>query len=266
MASLADETAIAGLLRAAGSVFAEDEARLLVASAATAADLERMVEQRAAGVPVEHLVGRAEFCGRRFAVDPGVFVPRQRTELLVRRAAALAGPSAVVVDLCCGSGAVGAAVATAVRDAELHAVDVDPAAVACARRNLAEVGGHVYEGDLYAPLPPRLLGRVDVLTANVPYVPTAQLGSMPPEARLHEPRVALDGGADGLDVVRRVSAGAWRWLSPGGHLLVESSERQAVETAAIFGGDGLTPWVARSSEMDATVAVGTKPIFIQPIC
>ena len=108
----------------------------------------------------------------------------------------------------------------------MHAADIDPAAVRCARRNIA-AAGQVYEGDLYDPLPATLRGRVDILVANVPYVPTEEIGLLPAEARVHEARVALDGGADGLDLLRRVTAAAPPWLAPGGHLLVETSERQA---------------------------------------
>ncbi len=244
-------------LRAAGCVFAEDEARLLICAARTPADLAAMVNRRAAGLPLEHVLGWAEFCGLRVAVDPGVFVPRRRTEFLVRQAAALAGSQAVVVDLCCGSGAVGAAVAAALDRVESYAVDIDPAAVACARRNVAATGGQVYQGDLYEPLPAALRGRVDVLVANAPYVPTEEVGLMPPEARLHEPLVALDGGADGLDVQRRVIATAPRWLAPGGHLLVETSERQAAQTAESVARCGLVPRVSSSEELDATVVIGT---------
>ncbi|MCX9190465.1 putative protein N(5)-glutamine methyltransferase [Carbonactinospora thermoautotrophica] len=258
-------------LRAAGCVFAEDEARLLISAARTPADLAAMVDRRAAGMPLEHVLGWAGFCGLRIAVDPGVFVPRRRTEFLVHQAAALvrlaaspvgqalARPRAVVVDLCCGSGAVGAALVAALDRVELHAVDIDPAAVRCARRNVAAAGGQVYEGDLYEPLPAALRGRVDVLVANVPYVPTEEIGLLPPEARLHEPRVALDGGADGLDVLRRVTAAAPLWLAPGGHLLVETSERQAPQTVETVARNGLIPRVARSDELNATVVIGTRP-------
>ncbi|WP_261986760.1 putative protein N(5)-glutamine methyltransferase [Actinomadura sp. HBU206391] len=247
-------------LRAAGCVFAEDEADLLVSTARTPADLAAMVDRRAAGLPLEHVLGWAEFCGLRIAVDAGVFVPRRRTEFLVREAAALAGPRAVVVDLCCGSGALGAALVASRRDqVELHAADIDPAAVRCARRNVAAAGGQVYEGDLYEPLPAALRGRVDVLLANVPYVPTEEIGLLPPEARIHEARVALDGGADGLDVLRRVTAAAPLWLAPGGHLLVETSERQVSRTVETFAGDGLIPRVAVSDELNATVVIGTRP-------
>ncbi|TDF92387.1 putative protein N(5)-glutamine methyltransferase [Paenibacillus piri] len=250
---------IAARLRAAGCVFAEDETRLLISAARTPDDLATMVDRRAAGLPLEHIVGWAEFCGLRIAVDPGVFVPRRRTEFLVRQAADLARSGAVVVDLCCGSGALGAALAAAVERIELYAADIDPAAVRCTRRNVAAAGGHVYEGDLYEPLPVNLRGRVDILLANVPYVPTEAIGLLPPEARIHEAQVALDGGSDGLDVLRRVAAAAPLWLAPGGRLLVETSERQAPQSVEIFALSGLIPQVVSSYELDATVVIGTSP-------
>jgi release factor glutamine methyltransferase len=215
-----------------------------------------MVERRACGLPLEHVLGWAEFRGLRIAVTPGVFVPRKRTEFLAGQAIALARPGDVVVDLCCGAGAIGAALAAAVDRAEVYAADIDHAAVRCARRNIP--GGHVYQGDLYDPLPEGLRGRVAVLTANVPYVPTGEIGFLPPEARAHEPLAALDGGPDGLDVLRRVAAGAPGWLRPGGHLLIETSERQAQAAAAAFAASGLTTRVARSAEEYATVIVGTN--------
>ncbi|MFH9472723.1 putative protein N(5)-glutamine methyltransferase [Streptomyces anulatus] len=245
-------------LRRAGCVFAEDEARLLHEAAASADELSLLVERRAAGLPLEHVLGWADFHGRRFAVDAGVFVPRRRTEFLVAQAAALAPRRAVVVDLCCGSGALGVALATASDAAELHACDVEPAAVRCARRNVGDLG-HVYEGDLFAPLPAALRGRVDVLLANVPYVPTGDVELLPAEARVHEPRVALDGGGDGLDVMRRVAAEAPRWLAPGGSLLVEASERQRDTAVEVLRAAGLSPRVLVSEELYATVLVGTTP-------
>jgi len=263
-------------LRAAGCVFAEEEAALLAAAAATPAALAAMVDQRAAGTPLEQVVGWAEFCGLRIEVDPGVFVPRRRTEFLVGQAVALlrqaapphrrqaAGPRAVVVDLCCGTGALGVAVAAALPGVELHATDLDPAAVACARRNVEPVGGRVHQGDLDEPLPAGLRGRVDLLLANVPYVPTDEVALLPAEARLHEPRAALDGGPDGLDLLRRVAAAAPRWLAPGGHLLLETSDRQAAAAVAIVGAVELVARTAGSAELEATVVVGTRPAHRAP--
>jgi len=230
------DAAIVTRLRAAGCVFAEDEARLLVSEARTPAELAAMVDRRAAGQPLEHVLGWADFCGLRIAVDPGVFVPRRRTEFLVRQALAIAPPRPVIVDLCCGSGAVGAALAAALDAAELHAADIDPAAVRCARRNVAAVGGRVYAGDLFEPLPAELRGRVGILAANVPYVPT-----------------------DGLDVLRRVTAEASRWLAEGGSLLVETSERQEQAACETTRRGGLVPRVARSAAFGATVIVATGP-------
>ncbi|GAA4609651.1 putative protein N(5)-glutamine methyltransferase [Actinoallomurus liliacearum] len=262
-------SAVVARLRAAGCVFAEDEARLLLETARTPSDLTAMVDRRVAGLPLEHVLGWAEFCGLRVAVDPGVFVPRRRTEFLVRQAAALARPGAVVLDLCCGSGALGAALATLLGGAEVdsglegrggaevHAADVDPAAVACARRNLAAVGGRAYEGDLYEPLPATLRGRVDVLLANVPYVPTGDVALLPAEARDHEARVALDGGGDGLDVARRVIAEAPAWLAPGGHLLFETSDRQVPAAREAVARAGLPFQVATCEDTDATVIIAT---------
>jgi release factor glutamine methyltransferase len=139
---------------------------------------------------------------------------------------------------------------------ELHAADVDPVAVAFARRNLGNA--EVHEGDLFDALPGALRGRVNVLVANVPYVPSGSIALMPPEARDHEPRVALDGGPDGLDVVRRVSGGAPAWLGPGGALLFESSAGQAPCAVEIVVAAGLAPRVVNDDELGATVVVGTR--------
>lgn len=245
-------------LRDAGCVFAEDEARLLLSESRTPAELEAMLQQRTTGVPLEYVLGWAEFGGLRITVEPGVFVPRRRTEFLVRQAVSTAQAGAVVVDLCCGSGALGAAVAASLGRVELHAADIDPAAVRCARRNVAPAGGQAYLGDLYQALPEHLLNRADILLANAPYVPSDALALMPPEARDHEPRTALDGGPDGLDVLRRVIAGAPAWLAPGGRLLVESNQRQARALADEIATAGLVPQVAVSGELDTTAVIATR--------
>ena len=258
MSSSLSESAIVSRLRAAGCVFAEDEARLLIAGAPNAADLDALVERRVTGEPLEYVLGFAEFCGLRIAVEPGVFVPRRRSEFLVTHAARGVESGAVVVDMCCGSGAIGVALAARLELAELHAVDIDPVAVRCARRNIVAAGGQVYEGDLYEPLPITLRGRVDVLVANAPYVPTDEIELLPAEAWLHEARIALDGGADGLDIQRRVSAGASQWLAPGGRLLIETSERQAPDALEMVARAGLTSSLNSSEAFDATVVIGSR--------
>ena len=224
-----------------------------------------------AGVPLEHLLGWVDFCGVRIHVGEGVFVPRARTGLLVDLAVGVvpdvrvAGPGVsradrqglprqpLVVDLCCGSGAVGAAIAARCPGVEVYAADLDPVSVACARRNLP--ADRVFEGDLFEALPEHLHGRIDVLVANAPYVPTEAIATMPPEARDHEPHTALDGGTDGVDVHRRIIARAREWLAPEGVLLIETGRRQAALTLAACTAVGLAAGVATDDERDATAVV-----------
>lgn len=241
-------------LRAAGCVFAEDEAVLLLAGAASHAELERLVADRVRGLPLEQLLGWAEFGGRRVLVEPGVFVPRRRTELMARLALDLLGPGSVAVDLCCGTGALAAVLLDGLPGLEVYAADLDPAAVHCAGRNLSP--DRVFAGDLYDALPRALLGSVDVIVANAPYVPTEAIALMPPEARDHEHRITLDGGADGLDVQRRVVAGAPAWLAPGGTVLVESGSGQVEASAASMRAAGLSVRVELDEEIGAVVVAG----------
>lgn len=230
-------------LRAAGCVFAEEEAALLLAETDDPAELERMTQLRVEGLPLEHVLGWAEFSGRRYIVAPGVFVPRPRTEHLVDLAIARGGGT--VLDLCCGSGAVGAAVAEAL-EAQLWSAELDPIAVAVARQNVPRV----FEGDLFDPLPRGLL--FDLIVVIAPYVPTSDIDLLPHEARDFEPLLALDGGVDGLDLLRRILAEAPQWLAPGGALLTEVSEGQAQFVAELAEASGFTATV------DETVVTVTR--------
>ncbi|MFI5719417.1 putative protein N(5)-glutamine methyltransferase [Nocardia sp. NPDC051750] len=256
--------AVTRQLRAAGCVFAEDEARLLGSAAGSPGELAGLVARRVAGTPLEYVLGWAEFMGLRVGVRPGVFVPRQRSALLVEEAAAAArnGPPHTVVDLCCGSGALGLALLAELAGGhdplpDLFAADIDPVAVGCARANLAGTGGSVYQGDLFDALPPGIRGRIGVLMANTPYVPSEYIARMPPEARDHEPATALDGGPDGLDLARRTAATAPAWLAPGGSLLIEIGVDQIPSATAVLTDNGFRARIARSAELDATVAIGT---------
>jgi release factor glutamine methyltransferase len=268
--------AVVARLRAAGCVFAEDEAELLIEAATgtgtgldvarlDAARLETLVDRRVAGEPLEPLLGWVAFGGERIALGPGVFVPRRRTEAMADEAVRVGSAAAdgvCVIELCCGVAAVGTVVAHRLRAAgtrvDLHVADLDPVAVAWAERNVASAG-HAYVGDLYEPLPTGRRGRVDLLLANAPYVPTDAIALMPPEARENEPLVSLDGGADGLDVQRRVVADAPAWLALGGSLMIESSEEQASATAGLMRAVGLAVRVVHDDEVDGTVVVGTRP-------
>jgi release factor glutamine methyltransferase len=240
-------------LRAAGCVLADEEAALLERAARNGDHLLAMVGRRVDGIPLEVVLGGARFHEVDVTVQPGVFVPRRRSEHLVEEALRHVRPGSVVVELCCGTGAIGLAVATRV-PVELHAVDVDEAAVRCASANLRTVGGTAYLGDLDAPLPARLSARVDVLLASPPYVPTDEVALLPREARDHEPRRALDGGADGLDVVRRIAAAARRWLAPGAVALVETGHGQSAAAVDLFRTQQLEAWGSCTDEASVVVA------------
>jgi release factor glutamine methyltransferase len=181
--------------------------------------LEKMLARRLTGEPLEWIVGSVEFCGLRLRVDPGVYVPRPQSELVARRAAARLPPDGVAVDLCTGSGAIAAVLMRERPGARVVASDLDERAVVCAREN----GVEAYAGDLFAPL---AIEAADVVTAVVPYVPTTELPLLQRDALTFESALCYDGGVDGLDVVRRVVAGAADVLRPGGALLVELGGRQ----------------------------------------
>jgi release factor glutamine methyltransferase len=261
-----DDAAVVARLRRAGCVFAEEEAAVLLSAVRSRAELDELVGRRAAGEPLEQVVGWAEFGGLRIVVGPGVFVPRRRSEFLVSVAVGLAGwrmdgggEIPVIVDLCCGTGALGLAVANGLGGwAQLHAADLDPAAVACARRNVEPAGGRVYVGDLFGALPDGLRGRIDILICNAPYVPTGDVAFLPAEARDHEPLVALDGGLDGLAILRRAASEAPSWLARGGVMLVETSDRQGPEMAAAMAEAGLSPSIHTDEDWGATVVTGRQ--------
>lgn len=227
-----DRAGLARRLRAAGCVAAHEEAGQLVSAACDQDELERWVRRRETGEPLAWIVGRSWFCGRRVWVDPGVYVPRAQSEELARRAARLLrrrpGRAA---DLCTGSGAVAHLLMAEVPGAVVVGTDADPRAVSCARRN----GVAVVQGDVGGPL---RSGAFDVVTAVAPYVPTGAFRHLPGDVQRWEPHVALDGGADGLEVVRRVVADAARLLRPGGWLLTEVGGDQDRSLAVALRGQG----------------------------
>lgn len=250
-------------LRAAGCVFADDEAALFLDAARDEQGLERMVQRRLAGEAPEHIVGFAEFCGLRIGIVPGVFIPRQRSAALVDQAVALCQAGSVVVDMCCGTGALGRAVAERVSGITLHAADSDSLAVACAVRNLAGVGT-ASTGDLTDALPGTLRGGIDVMVANVPYVPSAALPRMPAEAREHEPAATHDGGADGLDVFRRLVGAVHEWLAPGGSILSEINEGQADAALAACSAAGLVGRTFIDDDRETTIVIGSRTTEASP--
>lgn len=244
-------------LQDGGSVFAEEEADLLVSQYA-GADLEDALLDRVHGEPLEHILGWAEFAGLKITVLPGVFVPRRRSVLLLEQALAHLPRHGLLVELCCGSGAVATAVAHGRADVTVHASDIDERAVMCAQENLTPYGGHVGAGDLADAVPSHFRGRVDVVVANAPYVPTGQIELMPAEAREYEPVRALDGGPDGTRVQDRVIAAARVLLGPEGVVVVETSRPQAETTASRMLWRGFLPQIVLDEELDATCVIGRR--------
>jgi len=249
---------VVGRLRAAGCVFAEEEAALLIEGAQSDDDLQQSVALRVSGLPLEHVLGWVEFCGDRYRIGPGVFVPRPRSAALVREAVLMAAPTAAILDLCCGSGAVGAAVSRRVSGSRLYSADLDPQATAWARANVADFGGEVFDGDLFDALPATLAVSFDLITIVPPYVPTSEIRLLPHEARDFEPSHALDGGVDGLEILQRALEAAPSWLKPGGHLVTEIAEHQVATLVARAPGLGMELRVKTDAD-GATLAIFTLP-------
>jgi release factor glutamine methyltransferase len=224
-------------LAAGGAIDPATEAdALLDASNAGVGLLEELLARRLAGEPLAWLIGWVRFCATRIRVDPGVFVPRPQTEALAHRAVALLPADGIAVDLCAGSGAVAVILGAARPRATVIATDIDPVAIACAHRN----GVEALRGDLDEPLPPALRGRVDVVTAVVPYVPSEELHLLPRDVLAHEPCRSLDGGPRGTEVLERAARAAARWLRPGGSVLLELGGDQADELSTTMAATGFS--------------------------
>lgn len=222
---------MAAVLSAAGCVAADEEAEELVSRCPDRPTLEAWVRRRTGGEPLAWIVGSLRFLGADLRVDPGVYVPRAQTEELAVRAAGLLPGGGRAADLCTGSGAVAAHLARTVAGAAVVGTDVDPVAAGCARRN----GVPVVVGDLGSGL---RSGSFDLVTAVAPYVPTAELPYLPADVLRYEPRRALDGGPDGLAVLRRAVAAAARLLRPGGWLVAELGGDQDAAVAPALAAAG----------------------------
>lgn len=229
--------AIAARLRASGSAFPEDEARMLINEADDNAQLASMLERRSAGESLQQILGWAMFAGKRVAIAPGVFVPLRRTELLFRLAAKYSERSDVVLDMCCGSGAISVALSAMKPKLELHCTDIDPVAIECADKNLEGTGAMTYVGDMFEPLPVVLRGRINVLVANVPFV---------------------QGGKDGLDFQRLLAEEAPGWIKRDGCVMFETSESQAEESLEICRRHELKPELFTDEALEATVVVAWR--------
>jgi release factor glutamine methyltransferase len=232
-----ERTRIVSALAAGGCVAPAKEAEVLFrASSEGVGRIDELVARRLGGEPLAWITGSVVFGGVRVYVDPGVFVPRPQTEEMAQRAASLLPDAGIAVDLCTGSGAVAAVLGAAHPRASVVATEIDPIAVACARRN----GVDVLVGDLDEPLPPSIRGRVDVMTAVVPYVPTEELPFLPRDVLANEPRAALDGGPGGTTLLVRAAEAAPSWLKPGGRVLLELGGDQADDVTAALERVGLS--------------------------
>lgn len=236
-------------LRRSGCVAAEREAAALLGRFAEPAPLEAAVRRREAGAPLEHVLGTAELAGVRVAIAPPVFVPRRRTEWLVGHAVELvrqrqrlgqprgrAGPP--VLDLGCGSGAIAAVLASRLPDAEVLAADVDPDAVACASANGAAFGFAVFRSDWLRDLPDRVRGRLGLVVAYLPHVPTDDLPQLSKDFRRAERTLAVHGGPDGLDPLRAVLGQLGGWLADDGLMLTLLAQRQLPAAAHLAAAGG----------------------------
>jgi release factor glutamine methyltransferase len=219
-----DPAALAELLADAGFVAAAEEAGELLDRAAGDRELlDALVARRLTGEPLAWITGSVSFCGLEVAVEPGVYVPRWQSEPLALRAAERLPANGVAVDVCTGAGAIAMTLMARRPRARVVATDLDERAVACARRN----GVDAHRGDLLAPLPRALEGRVDVVVGVVPYVPTPDLALLQRDTLTFESALSYDGGEDGTALLRRVVAGGPRFLRRGGALLLELGGHQA---------------------------------------
>ncbi|HEX6277153.1 MAG TPA: peptide chain release factor N(5)-glutamine methyltransferase [Polyangiaceae bacterium] len=220
-----------------------DRVRLVIESERCLNDAElglyrRLIQRRRTGEPIAYILGRREFYGMSFAVDRRALVPRPDTEILVEVALERTRPRSMygrALDLCTGTGCVAVAFARARPTWRVTASDVSRDALGLAWENARRHGVafslRVAEGDLFAPFGGE---RFELVTANPPYIPSAELAELAPDIREFEPRLALDGGADGLDVVRAIVAGAVRHLEPGGVLALEVGHDQAARVVALL--------------------------------
>jgi release factor glutamine methyltransferase len=218
-------------LTAAGCVAAADEAAEMLERASDTATLEEWIQRRTRGEPLAIITGSITFCSHDVLVDPGLFVPRLQSEELARRAADALPVSGRAADLCAGAGSIAVHLRRTVPGARVIGVDLDIRAARCARRN----GIPCVVGDLDEPL---VAGAFDVVTAVAPYVPTNLLDTLPADVLRYEPQRALDGGLDGLDVVRRVVRGAARLLKPHGLLFTEVGADQPSILEPVFAASG----------------------------
>jgi release factor glutamine methyltransferase len=253
-------------LRASGCVFAEEEAALIFARFSTTTDRATALDSRCGGTPLELVLGEASFAGVTVSVEPGVFLPRRRAEVLVdlaveRGDAQSAGPNfgygpVTALDLGCGTGAIAAALSARRPRWSVHASDLAPAAVRCARSNASRFHFTAHRANWFDGLPRHLQGAFDIVIAHLPYVPTSHLPLLPRDYRAVEPSSTVDGGTDGLDPWRAVAGSCRAWLAGSGRLLTQVTADQEQEARLIAERQGLR---ADAISYDDSVVVAASP-------
>lgn len=208
-----------------------------------------LVRRRAQGEPLQQILGETEFYSRVFKVGPGVFIPRPETERLVEEAVALLAPpdrrllAPVAVEIGCGTGIIGVALALEIPRLTIYATDINPAAIQLTGQNAHTLGAgsrvHLFQGNRFDPLPEHLKGKVDLVVSNPPYVRAGDIPQLATEVADHDPVEALDGGADGLVFYRALAATVGDWLRPGGHVAVEIGDDQGQDVEDILAASNL---------------------------
>jgi release factor glutamine methyltransferase len=227
-----------------------------------------LVQRRGRREPLQQITGSAGFCGLELAVNPHVLAPRPETELLAERAWKFLQQSSVLqaapaaLDLGTGSGCLAVALAVNVPSADIHASDACADALALARANAARHHARIqfHLGDLFAALPPA--ARFRLIVSNPPYIPTARLDTLEPEVRDHEPRLALDGGADGMDFYRRIAAEAGAFLEADGRLMLELDDDGPAAAGAIFRQQN---WIVEAIASDYNQRPRILIVRLQPV-
>jgi release factor glutamine methyltransferase len=236
----------------------DHEMRRLAAVADEGNPLEALVERRLSGEPLQYIEGTAQFGPLDLVVDPRVLIPRPETETLYEISSRMVRLPEVIVDLCTGSGALALALKNRFPGASVFATDISPDAIEVAYENMTRTGLSIYlaEGDVYDPLPASLIGEVDLIVANPPYVAEKEFDVLPEDVQ-REPRVALVSGRTGLEVIEKIGASAADWLRPGGVVVCEIGETQGVAAASSF--TGLAMVVRTDLNGRDRYVVGVKP-------
>lgn len=220
-------------------------------------EILRIADERLTGRPLWYVMGDADFCGYKIKVDERVLIPRPETEELVMMAVAAAEEGQHVLDLCTGSGAI--AIATykelekAGRKVRMTAIDVSEKALELARENaeLNEAEINFIQSDLFT----RIRERFDLIVSNPPYIPSAEIETLQREVKDFEPRLALDGGADGLEIYRKIAADVSKHLTRGGTLLMEVGAGQAEEVVKLFKGNSYSMIIKDFNGVDRYVKI-----------